>query len=332
MAASVQLIASPARAPRATWRSVLAFVILTYALSWSIWAGGWLLAGRPEAIGDASMILAVYAGSFAPGIIAGLLAAREGKQTFLTWLGGFVRFRCGWRAYVVALLPLPIAFAALTWLLGYTPQVKQGGLPAIYFYLTLFPVSIFNGAASAIMGAGPLGEEGGWRGYLLPKLLDRMSELQASILIGVIWALWHLPIMAMFIDWREGASLVFYLPTYIIGLVALSYIFTVVWRLGRGSLVPCIWLHGLVNAIGGLAFNHRAWNSAWSQEASVSHSLIVFWIVALGLWATHRFTKCSRTDGVLTERLRHRATSVDRLVAARMPLDRGHYAALPPHP
>ena len=278
----------PVRASLAAWHPVIAFVVLTYTLSWSIWAGGWLLAGRPDGFSDARMVVAVYAGSFAPGIIAGVLAARKGRQTFLAWLGGFVRFRCGWRAYAVALLPLPIAFAVLTWLLGYTPQVKQDGLPAIFFYLTLFPISIFNGAASAIMGAGPLGEEGGWRGYLLPKLLDRLGELRASILLGVIWALWHLPVMAMFMDWREGTSLAFYLPTYIIGLVGLSYIFTVVWRLGRGSLVPCIWLHGLVNAIGGLAFNHRAWNSSWSQEASVWHSLVVFWVVALGLWAVWR--------------------------------------------
>lgn len=306
MIASIQsIVADPSstRAPLATWRSVIAFVGLTYALSWSIWAGGWLLAGRPEAVGDTRIAVAIYAGSFAPGIIAGVLAAREGRRTFLAWLGGFVRLRGGWRAYAVALLPLPIAFAALTWLLGYTPHVKPGGLPAIFFYLTLFPISIFNGAATAIMGAGPLGEEGGWRGYLLPKLLGRMGELPASALIGVIWALWHLPVMAMFVDWREGTSLVFYLPTYVIGLVALSYIFTVVWRLGRGSLVPCIWLHGLVNAIGGLAFNHRAWNSSWSQEASVWHSLMAFWVVALGLWAAHHSVKGSRTAGVKTERL-----------------------------
>ena len=306
MATFVPLIArdpTSTRALFATWRAVLAFVVLTYALSWSIWASGWLLADRPAAFGDARMMVALYAGSFAPGVIAGVLAVREGRRTFLDWLRGFVRFRCGWQVYAAALMPLPIAFAALTWLLGYTPQIKQGGQPTILFYLTLFPISIFNGVATAIMGAGPLGEEGGWRGYLLPKLLDRVGELRASVMIGMIWALWHLPVMAMFVDWREGTSLAFYLPTYIIGVVALSYIFTVVWRLGRGSLVPCIWLHGLVNAIGALAFNHRAWNSSWSQEASIWHSLVVFWIVAFGLWATHHFSKSSRTNSVTTERL-----------------------------
>lgn len=306
MAAAIQSSAddpSRARDTPATWRVILIFIVLTYALSWSIWAGGWLLAGRPDGFGDARMMVAVYAGSFAPGIAAGLLSAREGRRTFLTWLGGFVRFHCGWRAYAVALLPLPIALVALTWLLGYTPRVEEGGLPAEAAYLTLFPISIFNGAATAIMGAGALGEEGGWRGYLLPKLLDRMGELRASILLGVIWALWHLPVMAMFVDWREGTSLAFYLPTYIIGVIALSYIFTGVWRSGQGSLVPCIWLHGLVNAIGGLAFQRWAWDSSWSLEASVWHSLIAFWMVALGLWAVRRSVESHPSNGVKTERL-----------------------------
>lgn len=291
MPASCQSFAAEAsrrRAMQTTRSAVLAYVVLTYGLSWSIWLGGWLLAGQPDGISDPWMMAAVYAGSFAPGVVGGFLSALEGRHSFGAWLGGFARLRCGWRAYAVALLPLPIAIAGLTWLLGYTPQAEQGGPPAILFYLTLFPVSIFNGAATAIMGAGPLGEEGGWRGFLLPRLLDRMSELRAATLIGVIWALWHLPVMSLFVDWRDGTSLAFYLPTYIIGVIALSYIFTVTWRLGRGSLIPCIWLHGLVNAIGGLAFNHRAWNSAWSQEASVWHSLIAFWIVALGLWAARR--------------------------------------------
>lgn len=62
MAASVQSIAadaSPARETFATWRAVLTFVTLTYGVSWSIWAGGWLLTGRPATFNDARMVAAV---------------------------------------------------------------------------------------------------------------------------------------------------------------------------------------------------------------------------------------------------------------------------------
>ena len=70
---------------------------------------------------------------------------------------------CGWRAYVATLLPFPVAVLLLTMVFGYTPRLDQShGLPAIAFYLRQFPVSLFNGLATAALGAGPPGEEGQW--------------------------------------------------------------------------------------------------------------------------------------------------------------------------
>ena len=260
------------------------FVLLTVALSWAIWIGVWLLAGRPHTLGAPGMVPAIYAGSFAPSLAALVLSAMRGRDALRAWAFGLVRFGCGWRSYTVALLPLPLAILGLTWLLGYSPRSGTShGMPSIAFWLTLFPVSIFNGAATAIMGAGPLGEEGGWRGYLLPALLDRMGEVRASALIGLIWALWHLPVMVLFPEWRDGNSLAFYLPAYVLSVIPLAYVLTVVWRLGHGSLVPCIWLHGIVNALGGIAFTHGLWASRWSREANTIHVALAFCVVALGV-------------------------------------------------
>ena len=60
----------------------------------------------------------------------------------------------------------------------------------------------------------------------------------------------------------------------------LACVLTIVWRLGRGSLVPCIWLHGLVNALGGTAFHPKLWVSRWPPEAGAPLSALAFWIVA----------------------------------------------------
>ena len=235
------------------------------------------------------MVIAIYAGSFAPGITAAILSAMSPLASLKEWLRGFIRFRCGWRAYAATLLPLPLSLLLLTFVLGYEPRLEGlHGRPSILLYPTIFPVSIFNGLATAIMGAGPLGEEGGWRGYLLPRLLDQGGEARAALIIGIIWALWHLPVMAMFADWRGGVPFLTYLPLYTAGVIGLSFVMSRVWLIGGGSLIPCIWLHGLVNAVGGVAFDHRLWTSRWSAQAGTAHFAVATAVTATLLVAARR--------------------------------------------
>ncbi len=215
-------------------REIALFVLLTFGLSWAIWIGGWMASGKPTVTtSSVPMIVAIYAGSFMPGLAGALLSGGQGRAALRAYFAAFIRFRCGWRPYAVALLPLPLVILALTWALGYTPRPGAShGLPGVAFYLTLFPVSVFNGIATVFLGAGPLGEEGGWRGYLLPRMLGSMGDIPASIVVGVIWACWHLPIMAMFADWRGGVPFAVYLPLYIVGVIFVSIILTAIWRLG----------------------------------------------------------------------------------------------------
>lgn len=283
--------------------SATTFVLLTIAFSWSIWISAWFVTGRPTATTtSAGMATAVYLGSFAPGVVAAILSALSPRGSFKAWLRTFFRFRCGWRAYAAALLPLPLTLLLLTLLLDYTPRLEAlHGKPAVMLYLTIFPAAIANGLVTAIIGTGPLGEEGGWRGYLLPRLLERGGEARASVIIGIIWALWHLPIMAMFSDWRAGAPFLTYLPIYTLGVVGLSFVMSRVWLIGNASLVPCIWLHGLVNAVGGVAFDHRVWTSPWSAEASSGHFAIAM--------------VCNAGFLLLTMRHRQSGTAVSKGVA-----------------
>lgn len=266
--------------------SARAFCLLTFALSWSLWLGGWWLSGRPDDLG--AMKPALFAGSFAPGIVAALLMLRQGRAAFADWLRGFVRFRAGWRTYAAALLPLPLAMCALTALFGYDPVLSAGNDQAALFWLTLFPVSILNALAQVVMGAGPLGEEGGWRGYLLPALLPRFGELRTSLAIGVIWALWHLPVMILFPAWRDGVSLAAYLPMYVVGVTGLSVLMTRLWIAGRRSLVPVIWAHGLNNALAGTAFATGLWASRWSDLAGEWHFTAAIWLAAGAAWVITR--------------------------------------------
>lgn len=268
-------------------RKAVIFIVLTVLLSWPVWIAGWFATGCPESITASSPMLAlVYFGSFAPGLSAAVLSGTSGRHELKIWLRDFIRVRCGWRAYIAALLPLSIVILLLTFFLGYTPrQDRLNEMPAIAFYLTIFPVSLYNGIANVFIGAGPLGEEGGWRGYLLPRLLEHNSEARASLLIGIVWALWHIPVMAMFSDWRGDIPFLVYLPIYTVWVTGLSFIMTRVWRLAGGSLVPCMWLHGLVNTLGANAFQPSIWASKWSTMENFAHLLLAT-IITAGLLVT----------------------------------------------
>ena len=88
-----------------------------------------------------------------------------------------------------------------------------------------------------------VGEEVGWRGYALPRLLARHSALGASLFIGVLWALWHLPLF-----WTEGYPL-YQSPIWLlfVDLPAQAVIYTWIFQHTRGSVLLAILLHAAGN-------------------------------------------------------------------------------------
>ena len=260
------------------------FVALTFAISWTIWLGGWLMAGRPGTLANPGMSAAGYLGTFGPGIAAAVLSRRESRLAAGQWAQGFLRWGIGWRATAVVALVLPLAVLAATLLFQFTPKTLAGpAAHASMAYVALFPISVLLAVVAGLLGRGPLGEEGGWRGYLLPRLLVRTDALTASAVIGLIWIAWQLPILVLFADARDGASLAGYLAIGTPRLIAISYIATMVWRWSKGSLVACIWLQGMVVALSGMAFVPTGWVSPWPVPSGLVPFSMVLCAVAGGL-------------------------------------------------
>jgi hypothetical protein len=88
-----------------------------------------------------------------------------------------------------------------------------------------------------------LGEELGWRGYLLPRLLSRYRAVPASLILGLGWWLWHLPLV-----WTAGAAIEDQ-PLWLLlaDLLAKSLIFTYVFLGTQGSVLFAIMLHASTN-------------------------------------------------------------------------------------
>ena len=95
---------------------------------------------------------------------------------------------------------------------------------------------------------GPLNEELGWRGFALPRLLQRRTPPAASVGLGVLWALWHLPAFFIPGSAQYGGSF----ALYVVGVVCLAIFMTAAHLGTRGSLLIAVLFHTSANATAGL--------------------------------------------------------------------------------
>jgi membrane protease YdiL (CAAX protease family) len=209
---------------------------------------------------------------YAPAGLLGLWIATRGHESFvslgvrdtwaivalgacvLVWFGSTANRLVTWReqpasrlattAWVGMSLVVPIALFALAW-----SQVSTTGGPSTLPAMPvrdLTPGGLVAAFAVNLAYGGSLGEEPGWRGAWLPRLLRRHSPAAASVVIGFWWALWHAPIDLGqgFGVTGVGALVVRQLSTW-----PLAVLFTwVTLRTGGGLLAPLV-LHTTINAI-----------------------------------------------------------------------------------
>jgi uncharacterized protein len=232
------------------------FLILAFALSWFVWP---LVLLNPE-----SVAMIPYGPFIAVFVVLALTRGWAGVRDLLA---SMARWRVGLRRYAVALLvPVAITLVAiyLTALFGGpSPTAKDFAgwyaLPLIFLSTTLIN--------------GPFTEEPGWRGFLLPRLQSRYEPLAASLIVGVIWAIWHLPLLLS--DPSDQRP-----PIQFIAMVlAQSVVFAWVYNTTRGSVLLVILMHGSANTIakflGPILLGSAAYGVFWWLLAGL------WWIVAL---------------------------------------------------
>lgn len=165
----------------------------------------------------------------AAAICAFIFASAAASRT--PSLNAITRWRAPLRWWLIALfLPaalLVISFAIAKLTGDELPPPVSGGLPAARFALFAIRAALFTFFAVAI------GEETGWRGFMLPELRKRFSPLNASLILGVIWGFWHFPLFLIQLYPGEPDSIIEYLFTG--PLIAL--LFTWLYNRTRGNLL-----------------------------------------------------------------------------------------------
>lgn len=256
---------------------ILLFFTLTFVISWSIWIPAGLFAPKQFAL----ILPGAWGPTLAALILTGFTTGKEGLKTLLKSL---IQWRVKVRYYLFAIVGvLGVALLAILLNLligGSMPDLgsiaSKFGFPEdqAAMFLLFSPVVYLT----TIFIGGPIAEELGWRGYAQPKLQKKIGVGNAGLVIGLIWSLWHLPLIFYYPSATGHLPIGYYIPL----VTLLGVLFAWIYNRSNGSVLLCILLHACVNfSIGVLG----------SDILTGDRQLLTIFTVLIALLATMLYLK-----------------------------------------
>jgi uncharacterized protein len=220
---------------------VTAFFVLTYAVSWSLWL---VVIALQALVPDGATVTLTLVGAFGPSVAALVVTRHAGRP---------LSVREAWRSrrrgptpvgvYASVLIgPVAVGLVVLLVALVVNASVVTG--PAVP-WPGLVPAFLVG-----IVVGGPLGEEPGWRGFALPRLQAVVSPASAAVIVGVVWALWHLPLFLI----ETSAQSRLPPAWFLLWVLALSVLFTWAYNASGGRVLVAVLAHAAVNFTTGVLF------------------------------------------------------------------------------
>ena len=244
------------------WRryQIPIFFVLAYALSWLVWGTyiaqqhGLLSFHLPESF------FAYFALTLATVIVAWFAG---GKSALLDLLHRLLRWRVGIQWYALALLvPVVLSLlpAAIYWLFG--RPVPMGvavplGAAVVYFFTF--------GAKAWVT------EEIAWRGFALPRLESGRSALAASVILGLLWGVWHTPLFLIAGTAQSGWPYI----GFLLFAIAESILVTWIYNNSRGSVLLATIFHAATDAA--LSFS----GVLFGDQLLFWLTVAIFWVAAI---------------------------------------------------
>jgi uncharacterized protein len=289
MSQTVNAPRPPPRLPRQPMGLLWAYLGLTFALAWVAWVPAALLfrgaqrPGLPSFTGG--LVVLQTLGAAAPTLAAYLVLRVSGRGDLLGWITG--RYRI-WRVHPGWYLMAGLLAPAITLLsLGVraladphfqiAPGSPLGEMLAdvgVGGVALLFPLLVLGWLPSS-----PLLEEFGWRGLALPLLQRRWNALTASVVLGLVWGVWHLPLMV-----ANGEPPI----PYLVLIVPQTMLMTWVVNSTRGSMLLAMLFHaGLATALTTLYPGSRS-----------MVEIVLTWLVAAAVLVRYGPGELARRDRV----------------------------------
>lgn len=282
---------------------LLTFFLIAFAMTWSCWIAV-ITIPLQGVLGTAVFLTGVFAPSLSAIVVT---TWNEGTGATRALLGRMFQWRVapGWYLFAVSYMAFVKLAAALVHraVMGSWPEFGHLPLPLI---------------VGAIVVSTPVqsGEEIGWRGYALPRLATRMGFARASIVLGAIWACWHLP--QFFIPGNDTSGQSF--PVWSVQVVAVSVAMAWVYVGTRGSLLLTMIMHSAINQTSGIVSGAVA----GANDVFTLHASRVAYIAGAILWTLAAYfllrmkTLGRPRDGVSSDRSALATAPADRTEQSRI--------------
>jgi membrane protease YdiL (CAAX protease family) len=210
---------------------LLTFFVMSYAISYgAIYTSLWLHIPYFGIVWFLSVFSPTISALILSAVCGGIPAVKQLLQGYTRWKVGIQ-----WYLGAVSLLLLPLAVALIYQALGNEAPGLAVGVTAA----SLLGQLVFT------FFSGPFAEEGGWRGFALPRLQARYNALVSSVILGIIWACWHIPL------WYhpETSNRIPFVPFLLLNITLTTFM-TWLYNNTKGSLIIAILAHLSFNLVG----------------------------------------------------------------------------------
>ncbi len=211
------------------------YLAVGFIVAWAVWIVCGLMArhGTP----GAALVPAVIAGSFAPFLASGLAVwCDSGARAALRFYVRGLNLRMGWAVFVAAVFAIPllgVAVAAAFGAVAGQPLTFQMGWKDVpYAYVWLL-----------ILG-GPVAEEFGWS-YLSDRLDEWLAPFSSNLVLGLIWALWHLPLFFLVVPGLDQSFIPY--PVFVLTAVCFRFLMAWCYHYGGRNILSNLLAHNGMN-------------------------------------------------------------------------------------
>jgi len=279
------------QSPEELLSSIRKFAALAYLLTWVL-LGPWFYAYTVVYAGHPPRWLwflapLAFIGGWGPSIAGFVVASRtEGRSGVRRLLVSLCAWRAPPRWYVVVFLVPPLATAL-------SLVVVDRGTDTLQHFAFGPAIRHLPLAYALALPFGPLGEEVGWRGFALPRLLTRFGPWRATVALGVLWTFWHGPMMLF----MPGASIPSFMGLsvtsvliFLVQITSETALMTLLYLQTRGSLFMAVLAHLTFNSAESVVFSGLPSMALDLQQSVYLVNVGVLSVLGLAglLWVTRR--------------------------------------------